>query len=88
MSGRHIVMATVGSQGDLFPFLAVGRELRERGYRTGAAVSAYVLRASTGANAGFDSYDDAIGIVEGVIYLTKSDPEFVATYVQGRKEWF
>jgi TM2 domain-containing membrane protein YozV len=29
-----------------------------------------------------------IGIVEGVIYLTKSDPEFVATYVQGRKEWF
>jgi len=31
MSGRHIVMATVGSQGDLFPFLAVGRELRARG---------------------------------------------------------
>jgi choline-sulfatase len=39
--------------------------LRARGYRTGAAVSAYVLRATTGASAGFDSYDDAIGLVEG-----------------------
>lgn len=29
-----------------------------------------------------------IGIVEGIIYLTKSDEEFVATYVNGKKEWF
>ena len=29
-----------------------------------------------------------IGIVEGIIYLTKSDEEFVATYVRNRKEWF
>lgn len=29
-----------------------------------------------------------IGIVEGVMYLTKSDQEFVATYVQGRRGWF
>jgi hypothetical protein len=29
-----------------------------------------------------------IGIIEGVIYLTKTDAEFVATYVNGRKEWF
>ena len=29
-----------------------------------------------------------IGIVEGVIYLTKTDPEFYAIYVQGKKEWF
>jgi choline-sulfatase len=39
--------------------------LHDHGYATGAAVSAYVLRASTGANAGFDDYDDAIGIVDG-----------------------
>jgi choline-sulfatase len=39
--------------------------LRDNGYSTGAAVSAYVLRAATGANAGFDDYDDAIGIVDG-----------------------
>ena len=29
-----------------------------------------------------------IGIIEGIIYLTKSDEEFDRTYVQGRKGWF
>lgn len=29
-----------------------------------------------------------IGLIEGIIYLTKSDEEFVATYVEGRKGWF
>ena len=29
-----------------------------------------------------------IGIIEGIIYLTKSDAEFVATYVTGKKGWF
>jgi len=29
-----------------------------------------------------------IGLIEGVIYLCKSDEEFVRTYVDGRKEWF
>ncbi|AQX05194.1 hypothetical protein ATB99_07645 [Elizabethkingia meningoseptica] len=29
-----------------------------------------------------------IGLVEGIIYLTKSDEEFDRTYVQGQKEWF
>jgi TM2 domain-containing membrane protein YozV len=29
-----------------------------------------------------------IGLVEGIIYLTKSDEEFVRTYIQGRKGWF
>ena len=29
-----------------------------------------------------------IGVIEGIIYLTKSDEEFVATYVEGRKGWF
>lgn len=29
-----------------------------------------------------------IGIIEGIIYLTKSDAEFVATYITGRKGWF
>lgn len=30
----------------------------------------------------------AIGLIEGIIYLTKSDQEFVNTYVTGRKPWF
>lgn len=29
-----------------------------------------------------------IGLIEGIIYLTKSDEEFVRIYVDGRKEWF
>jgi TM2 domain-containing membrane protein YozV len=29
-----------------------------------------------------------IGVIEGIIYLTKSDDEFVATYVVGQKGWF
>lgn len=29
-----------------------------------------------------------IGLIEGIIYLTKSDEEFDATYVHGRKPWF
>ena len=29
-----------------------------------------------------------VGLIEGIIYLCKSDEEFVRVYVQGRKEWF
>lgn len=29
-----------------------------------------------------------IGLIEGIIYLTKSDDEFVRTYVDGKKAWF
>jgi TM2 domain-containing membrane protein YozV len=29
-----------------------------------------------------------IGLVEGIIYLTKSDQDFYETYVVGKKEWF
>ena len=40
MPQRHVVFATAGSLGDLFPFLAVGRELRQRGKRVTIATSA------------------------------------------------
>lgn len=29
-----------------------------------------------------------IGLIEGIIYLTKSDEEFYQTYMLGKKEWF
>lgn len=29
-----------------------------------------------------------IGLIEGIIYLTKSDEEFVQTYQVERKAWF
>jgi tetratricopeptide (TPR) repeat protein len=38
--------------------------LKQQGYATGAAVSAYVLRANTGLGAAFDFYDDRIDVRE------------------------
>jgi TM2 domain-containing membrane protein YozV len=29
-----------------------------------------------------------IGLIEGIIYLTKTDEEFVATYITNKKPWF
>ena len=29
-----------------------------------------------------------IGLIEGIIYLTKSDADFIATYQVGQKQWF
>ncbi len=29
-----------------------------------------------------------IGLIEGIIYLTKTDEEFVQTYVNSKKGWF
>lgn len=29
-----------------------------------------------------------IGLIEGIIYLTKTDDEFVEIYIQGKKGWF
>lgn len=29
-----------------------------------------------------------IGIIEGILYLTKSDEEFVQTYIVNKKPWF
>ena len=29
-----------------------------------------------------------IGLIEGILYLTKSDREFTEIYVAGKKEWF
>ncbi len=29
-----------------------------------------------------------IGLVEGIMYLTKTDEEYLATYVKGSKAWF
>ena len=29
-----------------------------------------------------------VGIIEGILYLVKSDDQFEATYLNGKKEWF
>ncbi len=48
-----------GFDGAAHPTLA--RILRARGYATGAAVSAYVLRGATGINESLDFFDDSVG---------------------------
>jgi len=29
-----------------------------------------------------------VGLIEGIIYLTKSDAEFASTYITGKRGWF
>jgi tetratricopeptide (TPR) repeat protein len=62
---EHGVRDNAGYRFDATAHPTLASALRTNGYRTGAAVSAYVLRAATGVAAGFDDYDDAIGIVDG-----------------------
>lgn len=33
-------------------------------------------------------FGQIIGIIEGIIYLTKSDEEFVSLYIEQKKAWF
>jgi len=60
LPGEHGVRDNVGYRfhAERFPFLP--RLLHQGGYRTGAAVSAYVLRAETGIADGFDFYEGKI----------------------------
>lgn len=51
--------------------------------RTTAGIVHIVLSAFSCGGIG-----SLIGLAEGLIYLTKSDEEFVRTYVQGDKAWF
>jgi tetratricopeptide (TPR) repeat protein len=58
---QHGVRNNIGYRFDgKAPTLA--KVLRDRGYRTGAAVSSYVLRGETGIKDGFDFYDDGIAV--------------------------
>lgn len=55
------------------------------GYQTEGVIMILVSLLSCGMLAPIMSI---IGIVEGIMYLTKSDEEFVRTYIYGRKGWF
>lgn len=58
----HGVRNNVGYRLDPQKHRTLARILREHGYRTGAAVSSYVLRSETRIDDGFDSYDDSIPV--------------------------
>ena len=55
------------------------------GYQKEGIVMLAVSLLSLGILAGLVAL---IGIVEGIIYLRKSDEEFFKTYQQGRRPWF
>src|SRR5215212_6348519 len=50
---KRIVLATFGSPGDLYPFLAIGAELRARGHQTVVATSAFYRSHVSAAGLGF-----------------------------------
>ncbi|MDE2278620.1 MAG: glycosyltransferase family 1 protein [Xanthomonadaceae bacterium] len=58
---RHVVFATVGSLGDLFPFLAIGRALADRGYRI--TVATHMVHRDAVERAGL-VFADASGMPE------------------------
>jgi TM2 domain-containing membrane protein YozV len=55
----------------------------------GYTVPGIILLLITLLTCGFGAIiSHVIGIVEGIIYLTKSDDAFYRTYMIGRREWF
>jgi tetratricopeptide (TPR) repeat protein len=59
---EHGVRNNVGYRFDHAKHTPLAATLRGNGYRTGAAVSSYVLRSETGIADGFETYDDAIPV--------------------------
>jgi TM2 domain-containing membrane protein YozV len=55
------------------------------GYTTEGVIMLLISVLSCGILAVIPS---VIGIIEGIMYLTKSDEEFVRTYIQSKKGWF
>jgi TM2 domain-containing membrane protein YozV len=55
----------------------------------GYTTQGVILLASTIVTCGIGAViTSIIGLVEGIIYLTKSDEEFVYMYQTNKKEWF
>jgi len=55
------------------------------GYTTQGVIMLAVTIVTCGIGATVTSI---IGLIEGVIYLTKSDEEFIQMYQTNKKEWF
>jgi TM2 domain-containing membrane protein YozV len=70
---------TAGILGILLGFL--GAHKFYLGYKKQGIIQIIISVLTCGAGG-------VVGLIEGIIYLTKSDEEFVATYIQGNKPWF
>lgn len=59
------------------------------GYTTAGVIMLVVSVAGGVVTCGIASFVmGVIGLVEGIIYLTKTPEEFKAIYIDARKEWF
>ena len=55
----------------------------------GMPVPGVILLCATVLTCGFGGFiTGIIGIIEGIIYLTKTDEQFHQEYVVGKKQWF
>jgi choline-sulfatase len=59
---EHGVRNNIGYRFERGKLRTLAGVLRVKGYRTGAAVSSYVLRSDTGIDDGFELYDDSIPV--------------------------
>ena len=76
---EHGVRNNLGYRFDASSHPTLPALLKDAGYATGAAVSAWVLRKETGLGASFDRYDDVTGKAEGsVAELQRPGAETVA----------
>ena len=55
------------------------------GYTKAGVIMLLITILTCGIGAAITSI---IGLIEGIIYLTKSDEEFIYTYQKNEKEWF
>src|ERR671916_2631894 len=74
---KRIVLATFGSPGDLYPFLAIGAELRARGHQPIVATSALYRGQVAAAGLGFAS-------VRPDRSPTQQDPDFLDRVIRDR----
>lgn len=59
------------------------------GYTTSGVIMLVVSVAGGVVTCGIASFVmGVIGLIEGIIYLTKTPEEFKATYIDTKKEWF
>lgn len=55
----------------------------------GYTTSGIIMLAVTIFTCGFAGFImGIIGLIEGILYLSKSDQEFRETYIDGAREWF
>jgi choline-sulfatase len=80
LPGRSGVRDNIGFRLDAAAQPTLPGVLKANGYRTGAAVSSYVLRGRTGLAGAFDFYDDAVEVKPGSAQgnLQRSGSETVA----------